>query len=78
MKKYMNERGTKILSALDQVSARLGATPAQTALAWLIARPAVTAPIASATNLDQLKDILKSTEIRLDADAIEQIDQASA
>jgi aryl-alcohol dehydrogenase-like predicted oxidoreductase len=49
----------------------------QVAMAWLIARPSVTAPIASATNLDQLAELLKAAEIELDAAAIEQIDVAS-
>ena len=57
MKKFMNPRGTKILDALDEVSTHYSATPAQIALAWLMARPGVTAPIASATNPDQLRDI---------------------
>ena len=48
-KGYLNERGFRILAALDQVSARLGATPAQVALAWQIAAPGITAPIASAS-----------------------------
>jgi aryl-alcohol dehydrogenase-like predicted oxidoreductase len=46
-------------------------------MAWLIARPSVTAPIASATNLDQLAELLKAAEIKLDTAAIEQIDVAS-
>ena len=55
---YLNERGLRILAALDEVAARLGATPAQVALAWLIARPSITAPIASATSLAQLEDLI--------------------
>jgi aryl-alcohol dehydrogenase-like predicted oxidoreductase len=55
----------KLLDALDTVAARHGATPAQVALAWLMARPSVTAPIASATSLSQLADILKSVDLRL-------------
>ena len=55
MKKFMNPRGMKILAALDDVAKRYNATPAQISLAWLMARPGVTAPIASATNLDQLR-----------------------
>jgi aryl-alcohol dehydrogenase-like predicted oxidoreductase len=58
MKRYLDERGLRILAALDEVSARLKATPAQVALAWLMARPSITAPIASATNLDQLADLI--------------------
>uniref|UniRef100_UPI0013D1CC81 aldo/keto reductase n=1 Tax=Klebsiella aerogenes TaxID=548 RepID=UPI0013D1CC81 len=54
VKKYLDERGFRILAALDAVSAGIGATQAQVALAWLIGRPGVTAPIVSATNLTQL------------------------
>ena len=69
-KAMLNERGLRILKALDDVSARLKANPAQVALAWLIARPSITAPIASATNLDQLKDLVAAAHLKLDADAI--------
>jgi aryl-alcohol dehydrogenase-like predicted oxidoreductase len=78
MKKYLNARGMKILDALDEVARRANATPAQVSLAWLMARPGVTAPIASATNVDQLREILAATEIKLDAEAIEKLDSASA
>jgi aryl-alcohol dehydrogenase-like predicted oxidoreductase len=54
VKKYMNERGLRILGTLDWVAQQYGVTPATVALAWLINRPGITAPIASATNLDQL------------------------
>jgi aryl-alcohol dehydrogenase-like predicted oxidoreductase len=74
----LNERGLRILRALDDVSARLKATPAQVALAWLIARPSITAPIASATNMDQLKDLIAAVHLKLDADAITALDEASA
>ncbi len=63
--------------ALDEVSPRYQATPAQTALAWLLARPSVTAPIASATSLDQLAALIKATEITLDREAIDALDKAS-
>ncbi len=75
--KYLDERGMRVLAALDDVAARAGATPAQVALAWLIARPSVTAPIASATSLEQLQDIMRAPEIKLDKDAIERIEAAS-
>ena len=78
MKKFMNPRGTKILDALDEVSTHYSATPAQIALAWLMARPGVTAPIASATNPDQLRDLLRSAEIKLDSESIAALDRASA
>jgi aryl-alcohol dehydrogenase-like predicted oxidoreductase len=78
MAAYLNDRGKRILSALDDVSARQGATPAQVALAWLIARPGLTAPIASATSVEQLHDIVKATKLSLETDDIAQLDAASA
>jgi aryl-alcohol dehydrogenase-like predicted oxidoreductase len=77
VEKYMNDYGFGVIAALDEVAKRYNAKPVQIALAWLIARPSVTAPIASATNLDQLAELLKAAEIRLDAAAIQQIDVAS-
>ena len=74
MKRYLNPRGLAILEALDQVAAAHGATPAQIALAWMIARPSVTAPIASATSVDQLKDIAKAASVKLTADDIATLD----
>ncbi len=62
---HLNEHGLKLLAAMDQVAARHDASLAQIALAWLIARPSVTAPIASATSIEQLNDIMKSAEIAL-------------
>jgi aryl-alcohol dehydrogenase-like predicted oxidoreductase len=78
MSAYLNERGRRILAALDDVSARRSASLAQVALAWLMARPGLTAPIASATSVEQMKDLIASTTLRLDAADIEQIEQASA
>jgi aryl-alcohol dehydrogenase-like predicted oxidoreductase len=78
MKQYLNERGQRILKALDDVSARLGTKPAQVSLAWLIARPSITAPIASATSLVQLEDLLAGARLKLDRDAITLLDKASA
>jgi aryl-alcohol dehydrogenase-like predicted oxidoreductase len=77
VKKYLNERGRGVLKALDDVAARHKATPAQVALAWLIARPSVTAPIASATNLEQLQDIVKSAQLNLSPQDIGQLNAAS-
>jgi aryl-alcohol dehydrogenase-like predicted oxidoreductase len=76
--KYLNERGFKILAALDQVAKKYSATPARISLAWLLARPSITAPIVSATNLEQLKDLISSVELTLDRDSIEFLNQASA
>ena len=78
MRKYLNPRGLRILAALDAVAARCRATPAQVALAWLMARPGVTAPIASATSLAQLGELIAATHLQLDADALKALEQASA
>src|ERR1700760_387999 len=78
VRKYLNEHGFRVLKALDDVAARHKATPAQVALAWLIARPSVTAPIASATSLEQLHDILKAATLTLSQEDIAAIDAASA
>jgi len=78
MKKYMNERGMRILTALDAVAARHGAKPAQVALAWLVDRPGVTAPIASATSLAQLDDLIAGVQLALGADDKAALDAASA
>ncbi|HEX7286811.1 MAG TPA: aldo/keto reductase [Candidatus Angelobacter sp.] len=78
LKKYFNERGMRILQALDQVAAQLGSTPARVAIAWLMARPSITAPIASATSLDQLHELLEATQLELHAADVETLNQASA
>jgi len=78
VKKYLTPRGRRVLEALDDVAQRLGATPAQVALAWQMARPSVTAPIASATSLAQLDELVGATRLTLDADARRVLDEASA
>ncbi|HZS48256.1 MAG TPA: aldo/keto reductase [Blastocatellia bacterium] len=78
VKKYLNDRGTRILNALDQVSKAVNASPAMVSLAWMIARPSITAPIASATNLEQLEVLIKATQLKLDQSSIELLNQASA
>jgi len=78
MKKLMNARGMRILDALDRASSALGATPAQVSLAWLLRRPGVTAPIASATSVRQLQEIVRATEIDLGDDIMHELDTASA
>ena len=78
MKKYMNPRGMRILTALDAVAARHGAKPAQVALAWLVDRPGVTAPIASATSLAQLDELIAGVQLALDPDDKAALDAASA
>ena len=77
VKEYLNERGLAVLDALDEVAQRCNATPAQVALAWQIARPSITAPIASATSLEQLAELVAAAQLKLDADAIQRIDSAS-
>lgn len=78
VKGYMDERGVTILSALDEVAAARDATPAQVALAWLIARPSITAPIASATSSKQLADLVAATHLQLSDDEVTMLNQASA
>jgi aryl-alcohol dehydrogenase-like predicted oxidoreductase len=78
MAKYLHPRGHRILQALDEVAAKHGATPAQVALAWIMARPGITAPIASATSIEQLSELVGATRIQLDRPAIEALDRASA
>lgn len=77
MDKYFDERGLKILSALDEISNQYKATPAAVSLAWLIQRPSVTAPIVSATSKSQLESIILAPQLNLDADAIRLLDKAS-
>ena len=77
VKAYLNARGRRILAALDSIAAQRGAKPAEVALAWLIARPGVTAPIASATSLQQVDSLIKAAELTLEPGDIEALDQAS-
>jgi aryl-alcohol dehydrogenase-like predicted oxidoreductase len=77
-RKYMTERGFRILRALDAVAARTGAKPAQIAVAWLIAQPVVTAPIASATSIQQVEELIAAARLSLDDDAHELLNSASA
>jgi aryl-alcohol dehydrogenase-like predicted oxidoreductase len=78
IKKYLNERGFRILAALDQVAKQTSSTPTAVALAWLLARPSITAPIASATSVEQLKTLVAGTQLKLDAEAVALLDKASA
>jgi aryl-alcohol dehydrogenase-like predicted oxidoreductase len=78
VKKYLNARGLRILEALDRVARSHAATPARVALAWLMHRPGITAPIASATDLDQLDELIAATRLELSPSAIELLNQASA
>jgi aryl-alcohol dehydrogenase-like predicted oxidoreductase len=78
VKKYLDERGFRILAALDEVAGRYSSTPARVAIAWLLAQPSVTAPIASATSVEQLDDLIEATRLELDSPAIDRLNQASA
>lgn len=75
---YLDEKGMRILSALDRVGAETGAKPAEIALAWLIAKPAVTAPIASATSLAQLESLVKAASLKLTDAQMALLDEAGA
>jgi aryl-alcohol dehydrogenase-like predicted oxidoreductase len=77
VKKYLNARGLRILDALVGVAERNNATPTQVALAWLMARPSITAPIASATNLQQLDELVDSINLELDQSSIQLLNKAS-
>lgn len=78
MDKYFDERGLKILDALDEISKQYDADPAAVSLAWLIQRPSVTAPIVSATSVKQLASIIKAPQLELDANALRYLTAASA
>ena len=77
VKKYLDDRGLGIVAALVDVAAEQGVAPGQVAIAWLLARPSVTAPIASATNPQQLEELFQAARITLPADAIARLDAAS-
>lgn len=78
VKKYLNDRGYKILAALDQVAAQYKTTPAGVALAWEIARPGITAPIASATSIKQLQEITAAVNLELNSEAIDFLTKESS
>lgn len=76
--RYLNERGFRVLAALDAVASAHGAKPAEVALAWLMAREGVTAPIASATSLEQLESLIRATALRLAPDELARLTAAAA
>lgn len=76
-KKYLNPKGFAVLDALDKVSAKHGSTPATVSLAWLLAQPHITAPIASATSARQLETLFAAPTLQLDADDLALLDHAS-
>ncbi|MDB5805493.1 MAG: yhdN 4 [Betaproteobacteria bacterium] len=77
VKKYLDARGLRVLAALDTVAKQHSSTPTAVALAWLIARPGVTAPIVSATSVAQLQQVLEGARLQLDAASIAALDTAS-
>jgi aryl-alcohol dehydrogenase-like predicted oxidoreductase len=77
VKKYLNTRGSRIIDALDHVAKQLHATAAQVALAWLMARRTITAPIVSATSLAQLKELIGATRLELDKASMVLLNRAS-
>lgn len=78
VQKYLNQRGFGVVAALDEVAHAHGSTPARAALAWLLAQPGVTAPIASSTNEKQLDDLAAATQLKLDTESIQKLNAASA
>lgn len=76
--KYLNGHGLRVLAALDDVAKRHAATPAQVALAWLIAQPGITAPIASATSVEQVQELAGATRLKLSQDDLDALERASA
>jgi len=77
VKKYLNERGFRIIETLDRVAQQYNMTPVKVALAWLISHPSITAPIASATNLEQLNELIEATTIELNPSVIDLLNRAS-
>ncbi|HKV44413.1 MAG TPA: aldo/keto reductase [bacterium] len=77
-RRYYNDRGFRILRALDEVAQQHRSTPGAVALAWLLGRPGLTAPIVSATSVEQLNELMAVTRLELDAASIEHLTQASA
>lgn len=77
VQKYLNEVGFGVIAALDEVANAHSSTPARVALAWLLAQPEITAPIASATKEKQLADLVEATKLKLDAESIQRLNQAS-
>lgn len=76
--RYMNDRGFAILDAVEAVAQAKGATPTQVSLAWILARPGMTAPIASATSVEQVGELLGAANLTLSADDLKSLDTASA
>jgi len=78
VQKYLNDWGFSVVAALNEVAHAHGSTPARVALAWLLAQPGITAPIASATNEKQLADLIEAAKLKLDAESIQKLNAVSA
>jgi aryl-alcohol dehydrogenase-like predicted oxidoreductase len=78
VKKYLDDRGRRILATLDEAAQATGATPGQVAIAWVMAQPAVTSPIASATSLPQLAELVGAAQLKLDGETLKRLTRASA
>jgi aryl-alcohol dehydrogenase-like predicted oxidoreductase len=78
VKKYLNARGQRIVRALEEAAERTGGTPAQVAIAWVMAQPGVTSPIASATSIPQLQEMLRAADLQLDEGTMALLNEASA
>ena len=78
VKKYLNERGFRILFALDSAAAQMHSTPSKIALAWLMAQPGIAAPIVSATSPEQLNELIEAVTLKLDSSLIEMLNIESA
>ncbi|QIL83296.1 aldo/keto reductase [Diaphorobacter sp. HDW4A] len=75
---YLNDRGLRIVDALERVASHLNAKPGEIAIAWLLTRSAIAAPIASASNLEQLRSLIRAANLKLDAEALKTLENASA
>ena len=74
--RYLNDKGLRVLAALDEAAKAVSATPAQVALAWIMAHPSITAPIASATSVEQLNELMAAARLKLPAEVIEKLNGA--
>ncbi len=74
--RYLNERGYRILNALDEVSTELNTSPAVVALAWAMSRPGITAPIASATSVEQLNELLNAVSLKMEPSQMVRLEKA--
>ena len=78
VQKYLNDWGFGVVAVLNEVANAHGSTPARVALAWLLAQPGITAPIASATNERQLADLVEAAKLKLPAESIQKLNMASS